>query len=127
MGFLRRIKRYILIFLGLLCLALGIVGFIVPGLPGTIWLILAATFFVRSSNRLYNFVVQNKYFGEPVRDFLETGSMSIRAKVFSLGSMWIFTSISVFWAPYGWLFFKLPVLLLALAGTSYILFRPTKK
>ncbi|SVD07587.1 uncharacterized protein METZ01_LOCUS360441, partial [marine metagenome] len=105
MDFLSRIKRYIFICLGLLFLSLGIVGFLVPGLPGTIWLIVAATFFVRSSEKLYNFVVQNKYFGQPVRDFLETGSMSIRAKVFSLGSMWIFTSISVFWAPYGWLFF----------------------
>ena len=127
MDFLSRIKRYIFICLGLLFLSLGIVGFLVPGLPGTIWLIVAATFFVRSSEKLYNFVVQNKYFGQPVRDFLETGSMSIRAKVFSLGSMWIFTSISVFWAPYGWLFFKLPVLLLALAGTIYILSRSTKK
>ena len=127
MDFLHRIKRYILIFLGLLFLALGIVGFIVPGLPGTIWLIISATFFVRSSERLYNFVVQNKYFGELVRDFLETGSMSIRAKVFSFGSMWVFTGISIFWAPYGWLFFKLPVLLLALVGAGYILSRPTKK
>ncbi|MBH27288.1 MAG: hypothetical protein CL786_04535 [Chloroflexi bacterium] len=126
MGFLRRIKRYIFIFLGLLFLALGIVGFIVPGLPGTIWLIVAATFFVRSSEKLYNFVVQNKYFGETVRDFLETGSMALKAKVFSLGSMWVFTGISIIWAPYGWLFFKIPVLSLALVGTIYILSRPTK-
>ena len=127
MGFLRRIKRYIFIFLGLLFLALGIVGFIVPGLPGTIWLIVAAPFFVRSSEKLYNFVVQNKYFGETVRDFLETGSMALKAKVFSLGSMWVFTGISIIWAPYGWLFFKIPVLSLALVGTIYILSRPTKK
>ena len=126
MGFLRRIKRYIFIFLGLLFLALGIVCFIVPGLPGTIWLIVAATFFVRSSEKLYNFVVQNKYFGETVRDFLETGSMALKAKVFSLGSMWVFTGISIIWAPYGWLFFKIPVLSLALVGTIYILSRPTK-
>ena len=126
MGFLRRIKRYIFFFLGLLFLALGIVGFIVPGLPGTIWLIVAATFFVRSSEKLYNFVVQNKYFGETVRDFLETGSMALKAKVFSLGSMWVFTGISIIWAPYGWLFFKIPVLSLALVGTIYILSRPSK-
>ena len=126
MGFLRRIKRYIFIFLGLLFLALGIVGFIVTGLPGTIWLIVAATFFVRSSEKLYNFGVQNKYFGETVRDFLETGSMALKAKVFSLGSMWVFTGISIIWAPYGWLFFKIPVLSLALVGTIYILSRPTK-
>lgn len=120
-----RLKRLILISVGLVCLALGIIGYILPGLPGTIWLIIAASLFVRSSERLYNFVIQNKLFGRQVRGFMETGQMPFRAKVFSLCSMWAFTVISVVFAPYG-LFFDLPVILLAIAGTIYILTRPTE-
>lgn len=120
-----RLKRLILISVGLVCLTLGIIGYILPGLPGTIWLIVAASLFVRSSDRLYNFVIQNKLFGRQVRGFMETGQMPFRAKVFSLGSMWTFTVISVVFAPYG-LFFDLPVILLAIAGTIYILTRPTE-
>ena len=110
---------------GLIFLTLGIIGYFVPGLPGTIWLILAASFFVRSSDRLYNFVVQNRLFGSRIREFLETGEMPLRAKVISISSIWIFSTISVLFAPYGWLF-DVPVLLLAVSGTIYIFTRPTR-
>ena len=109
---------------GLLCLGLGILGYIVPGLPGTIWLIIAATLFVRSSDRLYKFVIKNKVFGNQVRGFLETGEMPMKAKVLSLLSMWSFTFLSVIFAPYDWRF-KGPILLLAMVGTVYILSRHT--
>ncbi len=119
-----RLKKLVLIFLGLVFLGLGIIGFVMPGLPGTIWLIIAATLFVRSSDRLYNFVVQNRLFGPQVKEFLETGGVSLRAKVFSLVSIWVFSIASVVLAPYGWLF-DVPVLLLAIAGTIYLISRPT--
>ena len=121
---LDKLKRLALISLGLVCLVLGIVGYVMPGLPGTIWLIIAAGFFVRSSDRLYNFVVQNKLFGHQVRSFLETGSIPLKAKIMSVVSIWGFSSVSLFLAPYGWLF-DVPILILAIAGTIYIISRPT--
>ena len=119
-----RLKKLIFITLGLICLGLGIIGYVLPGLPGTIWLIIAAALFVRSSDRLYNFVVKNRLFGRQVSDFLKTGAMPLKAKFLSVGSMWTFTMISIFLAPYSWLF-KIPILLLAITGTIYILSRPT--
>lgn len=125
LGAFSKLKKIVLIFVGLLCLALGILGYIVPGLPGTIWLIIAATLFVRSSDRLYNFVIRNRMFGNQVRGFLETGQMPIKAKVLSLISMWAFTSLSVIFAPYDWRF-KGPIFMLAVVGTVYILSRPNR-
>ena len=120
-----RLKKLIFISLGLVCLALGIIGYVVPGLPGTIFLIIAASLFVRSSDRLYNFVVQNKLFGHQVKEFLETGAMPLKAKITALISIWIFSIASVFLAPYI-LLFHLFVLVLAIVGTIYIVSRPTK-
>ena len=77
---LGKLKRVLYIFLGLVFLTLGIIGYFMPGLPGTVWIIISATFFVRSSDRLYSFVVNNRFFGNQVREFLETGRMPIRAK-----------------------------------------------
>ncbi len=119
-----RLKRLALISLGLMCLGLGIVGYFMPGLPGTIWLIIAAAFFVRSSDRLYNFVVQNRLFGRQVKTFLETGAVPLKAKIMSVVSIWIFSTASIFLAPYGWLF-DVPVLLLSIAGTIFLISRPT--
>ena len=123
--FLNRSKKLLLIALGLICLGLGIVGYVIPGLPGTIWLIISASLFVRSSDRLYNFVIHHRLFGKQVREFLETGSIPLRIKIISLVSIWIFSSMSILLAPYGLLFDTL-ILLLAIAGTVYIISRPTK-
>jgi uncharacterized membrane protein YbaN (DUF454 family) len=120
---LGKLKRATLITLGLICLGLGIIGYILPGLPGTIWLILAASLFVRSSDRLYNFVIGHRLFGKQVKSFLETGAIPVRAKALSLFFMWVFSLGSVLLAPYGWLFDG-PVLLLAITGTIYIVSRP---
>ena len=123
---LSRFKKFVLISVGLICLTLGIIGYVMPGLPGTIFLIIAATLFVRSSDRLYSFVVNNRMFGHQVSEFLETGAMRLKAKFISLGSMWIFSIISIFLTPYS-LIFKVSILLLAIAGTIYIVSRGTIK
>ena len=123
---LDRFKRLLLVTIGLICLGLGIVGYVLPGLPGTIFLIIAATLFVRSSDRLYKFVVDNRQFGRQVEEYLRTGAMPLKAKIISLVSIWAFTLISVFLAPYTWLF-KIPILILAIVGTVYILTRPISK
>ena len=121
---LRRLKKLALVSLGLLFLGVGIAGYILPGLPGTIFLIVAAALFVRSSDRLYSFVVHNRLFGRQVKSFLETGAMPMRAKVMALLSMWGFSLASVVFAPYGWVFDG-AILLLAIVGTVYIVSRPT--
>ena len=123
---LDKFKKLLLVTAGLICLGLGIVGYVLPGLPGTIFLIIAATLFVRSSDRLYNVVVNNRFFGRQVEAFLRTGAMPLKAKILSLVSMWTFSFISIFLTPYTWLF-KIPILILAIVGTVYILSRPTGK
>ena len=123
---LNKLKRLLLVTFGLIFLGLGIIGYILPGMPGTIWLIIAAALFVRSSDRLYNFVVKNRLFGRQVGDFLETGAMRLKAKIISVVSVWAFSLISIFLTPYTWLF-KGPVLILAIVGTIYITSRPTRR
>jgi uncharacterized membrane protein YbaN (DUF454 family) len=125
-GALNGFKRLLFVAFGLIFLGLGIVGYVLPGMPGTIWLIIAAALFVRSSDRLYNFVVKNRLFGRQVGDFLETGAMRLKAKIISVVSVWAFSLISIFLTPYTWLF-KGPVLILAIVGTIYITSRPTRR
>ena len=125
-GALNRFKRLLFVCFGLIFLGLGIIGYVLPGMPGTIWLIIAAALFLRSSDRLYNLVVKNRLFGRQVGDFLETGAMPLRAKIISVVSVWTFSLISIFLTPYTWLF-KGPVLILAIVGTIYITSRPTRR
>ena len=63
-------------------------------------------------------------FGRPVKSFLETGSMPARAKIISVSCIWLFSLVSML-APYDLVWFKVPIIVLALVGTWYILSRPT--
>ena len=120
------IKKLIFLTIGLICLVLGILGYILPGLPGTIFLIISVACFIRSSEKLYKFVINNRIFGKLIRDYRESKAMPKKAKIISISMIWIFSLFSVFCipfipfcAPYGWEF-KIPILLLALIGTIYI-------
>ena len=101
---LKTIKKYLLYVLGFIFLGLGIAGYILPGHPGTIFLILAASCFVRSNKKMYDWITGHKIFGKVVKDYLDTGKMPLKAKILSIGFIWIFTSISIIWAPYGIIF-----------------------
>ena len=119
-----KFKRVLLSTLGIFFLVLGTIGYIVPGLPGTIFLILSASLFLRSSDRLYHFVTQNRFFGAQTKTFIDTGALTLKAKITSCLSIWIFTSASIFLTAYGILFI-VPIIVLALSGTIYITSRPT--
>ena len=119
---IRSVRKYLLYLSGLLFLGLGIAGYVLPGLPGTIFLIISASCFVRSNDRMYRWVTEHHIFGKLVKNYLETGSMPIRAKVISVLSMWVFTGVSL-WVPEYGLLFKIPIISLAIIGTWYILSR----
>ena len=119
---IRNVRKYLLYFSGLFFLGLGIAGYILPGLPGTIFLIISASCFVRSNDRMYRWVTEHRIFGKLIKNYLETGSMPLRAKVISVFSIWVFTGVSL-WVPEYGLLFKIPIISLAIIGTWYILSR----
>lgn len=66
---------------GLACVALGGIGIVVPGLPTTVFFIIAAACFTRSSPRLERWVLDLPKIGRLVRDHREGLGMPRRAKV----------------------------------------------
>ena len=121
------LKKIVLYILGFLFLGIGITGYFLPGLPGTVFLILAAVCFMRSNEKMYRWVTEHRLFGSQIKQFMETGAMPKRAKIISVSCIWFFSIISISpITPYGWLF-KVIVLALAVIGTLYILTRPTSK
>lgn len=114
--------------LGTVAVTLGIIGVVVPGWPTTIFLILAAACYARSSQRMYDRILNNRTFGPHVRRFRETGGMPLRAKVIALGLMWPFVAFAVLVAiPSSLLWAQALTLLLAAIGTAYILHLPTDR
>ena len=66
--------------LGVVFVALGVAGIILPGLPGTVFLLLAAWCFSRSSDRAHQWLVTHRHLGPPINDWRAHGVVRRRAK-----------------------------------------------
>lgn len=80
---------------GLLAVALGAVGIIVPGLPTTAFFILAAWCFSKSSPRLEQWVLGLRGIGPMVSDYRDGLGMARRAKIWAIGMMLVAGSLSI--------------------------------
>ena len=113
---------------GLFLTGLGLVGVIIPGLPTTIFMILAAACFFRSSTKMYNWVINHPLFGESVLSFRSGKGIPIKAKYTSIIMMWFFISTSIFFFLHSHaLWLKTIIALSGFIGTVFILRQPTFK
>jgi len=113
-------------FAGIIFTGFGLVGIVVPGLPTTIFMIIAATCFFHSSTKMYNWVIHHPLFGDSVLRFRNGKGMPKKAKYFSILMMWFFISTSIFiflYAATFWL--KIIIVICGMIGTSYIIKQPT--
>ena len=76
--------KVIYILLGGLSLGLGVAGIFLPLLPTTPFLLLSAALWLRSSPRLYHWLLNHKRLGPYIRDFLEHKAIPLRAKIVSV-------------------------------------------
>lgn len=87
--------RMLLIAIGWLSVLLGVIGMFLPLLPTTVFLILAAACFSRSSPRFNDWLLRNRWLGPPIRQWRENRTISRAAKYQALILILISFSISV--------------------------------
>ena len=90
------LSRTVWFVLGLLSMIVGLIGIPVPGLPTTPLMILAAACFAKSSQRFYDWIINNRMFGEHVKNYREGNGIPKKSKPIILGTMWIFVLFAVF-------------------------------
>jgi len=93
-----KIKNTLWIILGVIAFCLGIIGVFIPFLPTTPFLLLAAGFFLKGSDPLYQRLINHKLFGEYIRNFREYKAIPKKTKIFAVATLWatIFASIFFF-------------------------------
>jgi uncharacterized protein len=113
------------IVLGSLFVALGAIGAVLPLLPTTPFLLLAAACYIRGSERLYHKLTGNRYLGAYIKDYREGRGIPLRSKIVGIVMVWVSISYAAF--------FVVPILVGKLAlfaiagGVSLHLIRiPTK-
>ena len=73
---------------GVLALLLGIVGLFLPLLPTTPFLLLASWCFARGSNRLHDWLLSHRVFGEYLRNFEAGRGIPLKAKILATAMLW---------------------------------------
>jgi uncharacterized membrane protein YbaN (DUF454 family) len=114
-----KIVRIFLIITGSIFVGIGILGIFLPLLPSTVFFIIAAACYVRSSEKFYEWLLTNKLFGNQLKNYLEHKSMPKRAKIIAITMMWATISFSAYIVPL--LYVRLLLLIIAIGVTTYIL------
>ena len=95
--------KWLLISGGMVSVGLGVIGIIVPLLPTTPFLLLAAACFIRSSERLYQWLMFHRTFGSYIRNYREHKAITIKTKVVSLVFLWATIGYSALIAVDSWI------------------------
>jgi uncharacterized membrane protein YbaN (DUF454 family) len=83
----KAVVKYFLIFAGLFFIALGVVGIVVPGLPTTVFLLIAAACFAKSSPCMHAWLLSHRWFGPIILNWQQSRTIPKKAKVIALCSI----------------------------------------
>ncbi|SHI84799.1 hypothetical protein SAMN02745975_00744 [Geosporobacter subterraneus DSM 17957] len=81
--------KIILMTIGTISLGLGAVGIVLPILPTTPFILLSLACYMRSSDKLYHFVLSNKYLGPYVKDYVSGQGIPLKAKKRAIFLIWL--------------------------------------
>jgi uncharacterized membrane protein YbaN (DUF454 family) len=118
--------RYILIIAGTIFLGFGIIGIFLPILPTTPFLLLAASCYARSSQRFYNYLMNNKWFGNYLKNYYEGRGVSLKLKLFTISFLWITILSSIYFVINNF-WVEIILIIIAISVTIHIITIKTYK
>jgi uncharacterized membrane protein YbaN (DUF454 family) len=118
------IRKAVLIFAGTVCVALGVLGMFLPLLPTTVFLLMAAYCYSRSSERFHDWLLNNRLCGSYIRNYKSGQGISMRQKVTTLSILWVSISVSI-WLLGGKFWVTLLLLAIAIGVTLHLVLLKT--
>ena len=85
----RKIVKTLWFIAGTICVVLGAIGIVLPILPTTPFLLAAAACYYKSSERMHRWLLNNKWFGEYIRNYTEGKGLTKKTKITALSVLWI--------------------------------------
>ena len=95
-------KKALLIISGFVSLGLGILGIVLPLLPTTPFLLLAAACFLKSSDRLYNWILNHRLFGKYLKNYYQHRAIPLKIKIIAISMIWLSIGNSVIFLVKFW-------------------------
>jgi len=121
-----RLVRGLLWTAGTVSLILGLIGVVLPGLPTTPFVLLAAACYAKASPRLHAWLLNHRFTGPMLRDWESDRSLTRRSKTIAVGSMLLMVSFSI-WGFRGNGIAQGVLVLLGVIGAWVVLRIPTRR
>lgn len=121
-----KIKRGLLIVAGTISLIIGTVGIVIPVLPTTPFLLIATACYLRGSEKLHNWILNNRVIGEFIKNYKEGKGILIKHKIFTITLLWLTIMISTLFVV-SLLYLRIILITIAIIVTTHILSLPTYK
>ena len=93
---MKTLVRLFLIVIGSISVFLGVIGIVLPVLPTTPFLLLAAVCYLKSSNKLYYKLINHKYLGFYIKSYYEKKGITKKTKIVALSTLWASILFSAF-------------------------------
>ncbi|MGD2201612.1 MAG: YbaN family protein [Candidatus Bathyarchaeota archaeon] len=119
-----KMKKAFFIILGTIAMVIGFIGLFLPVIPTTPLVILAAACYYRSSDRLHNWILRSKWFGDTVENYQAGKGLTKNNKIKAIVLMWAMITISVVFFVENFLI-QLILLGIAITVSLYIIKLPT--
>ncbi|MFC2003154.1 YbaN family protein [Chloroflexota bacterium] len=120
-------KKSLLLIIGTLSMTVGILGIVVPILPTTPFLLLAAACYIRSSQKMYNWLLNNQYLGSYINNYIQGKGIPLKIKVFTVILLWITIGLSAWFATQE-VAIRVILIVVAVGVTTHIvLIKPLEK
>ena len=119
--------QILLITLGTFFVGVGIAGIFIPILPTTPFLLISAALYAKSSTRFYNWLINNRIFGQYIKNYREGKGIPLRLKIITITLLWITIGCSAIFAVYI-LWVRIMLVIIAAGVTVHVIrIRPKKK
>lgn len=118
------VLRILLLVAGWFMVGLALLGILLPLLPSTPFLLLAAACFYKSSVRFYKWIFSNKFFGKYLQDYKEKRGVPLKVKLGTLLFLWISLMVSFYFIPT--LCISLLLMVVGISVTIHLLMIRTK-
>lgn len=120
------IRKAVLIFCGTLCVGLGVIGMFLPLMPTTVFLLLAAYCYSRSSERFHTWLLNNRLCGQYIANYRAGHGITLRQKLSTTIVLWASIGFSI-WMLGGGFWSILILVAIALGVTAHLYMLKTYK
>jgi len=123
----RKVVRVLLFVVGSISLFFGIIGIFLPLLPTTPFLLLTAACYIRSSERMYYWLLNNRWFGEYIKNYQAGRGIPLKTKIFAISIMWVSILFSIIFVAREIIIMQIALLIIATVVSIHLIRLPTFK